>query len=53
MWKTLKQVLPSKTMSNVDPEKISPDQFNDFFSKIGERLSSDLNAVSLPDFYHS
>ena len=49
MWKTLKQVLPSKTMSNVDPETISPDQFNDFFSNIGERLSSDLNDVPLPD----
>ena len=36
MWKTLKQILPSKTMSNVDPETISPDQFNDFFSNIGE-----------------
>ena len=38
-----------KLMSNVDPETISPDQFNDFFSNIGERLSSDLNDVPLPD----
>ena len=39
-------MLPSKTKSNIVSETISPDQFNDFFSQIGERLSSDLKCCA-------
>ena len=47
MWRTLKQVLPSKKnySSNSD---INPEIFNDYFSTIGKHLTEDFGDLVLP-----
>ena len=46
MWNTLKQVLPSKSIPN--STEITADAFNDFFSSVGERLTSNFGDLIPP-----
>ena len=48
MWKSLKEILPSKSKQS-SASNFSPDQFNTYFSKIGNNLESHFpDTVSLP-----
>ena len=49
MWKTLKSVLPSKKNYSSSSE-IDPEVFNNYFSTIGERLTSNFGQLELPNF---
>ena len=49
MWKTLNNLLPSNKCESFT-DKISPDQFNSFFSTIGQNLTSDFGDIVLPHF---
>ena len=50
MWKTLKHLLPSKN-TNLIPNDITPDQFNEFFSTVGKKLTAHYDNTSLPPIY--
>ena len=48
MWKTLKEILPYKSKQS-SASNFSPDQFNTYFSTIGNNLESHFpDTVSLP-----
>ena len=49
MWKTLKSVLHSKKDFSLSSE-IDPEVFNNYFSTIGERLTSNFGQLELPNF---
>ena len=49
MWKTLKSVLPSKKDYSSSSET-DPEVFNNYFSTIGERLTSNFGQLELPNF---
>ena len=49
MWKSLQYVLPSKKSTKSLPNDISPNDFNTFFTSIGERLSSHFDKDKLPN----
>ena len=48
MWKTLKHVLPSKKYNNILPHDLTPDDFNSYFTSVGEKLSSHFDKNHLP-----
>ena len=49
MWKTIKQCLPSKNKSTSSTD-IECSDFNEYFSKIGERLTDHFGDVTYPPF---
>ena len=48
MWKILRKALPSKKYSS-QSSNISAQAFNDFFSSVGENLTSSFDDFHLPD----
>ena len=51
IWKLLKQVLPSsKTPCNI-PSSMTADDFNSFFTSVGEKLTNGFNSNHLPDIF--
>ena len=46
MWKTLKNILPSKK-SHADISNLNPDKFNEFFNTIGEQLTKCFDPVEI------
>ena len=48
MWKTLKHVLPSKKYNNILPHDLTPDDFNSYFTSVGEKLSSHFDKNQQP-----
>ena len=50
MWNTLKHLLPSKNKYSSVDENLDPNEFNCFFSNIGQKLTSSFNEPQMNDF---
>ena len=48
MWNTLKQVLPLKSTCIPNSTEITADEFNDLFSSVSERLTSNFGDLIIP-----
>jgi hypothetical protein len=45
MWKTLQSLLPTKKSSNDIPTELSPDDFNEYFSTVGDNLAQNFDST--------
>ena len=50
MWNTLKHLLPSKNKYSSVDENLDPNEFNCFFSNIGQKLTSSFDEPQMNDF---